>query len=83
MVKETFGEMLYCNETENIENFPSPESLKEKVLISTKPPKEYLEENIEGKEVSENVSGTVRNELSISNCYICFSDQMSENNCYL
>ncbi|XVF46748.1 hypothetical protein PTKIN_Ptkin03bG0053200 [Pterospermum kingtungense] len=59
IVTETFGDMLYCNETENVEQFPSPESLKKKVLISTKPPKEYLEENSDqGKEVSENGSGT-------------------------
>ncbi|XWS28684.1 hypothetical protein CRYUN_Cryun25bG0092400 [Craigia yunnanensis] len=58
MVKEIFGEMLYCNETENLEIFPSPESLKKRVLISTKPPKEYLEVNTVGEEVSENENGT-------------------------
>ncbi|XWS28687.1 hypothetical protein CRYUN_Cryun25bG0092700 [Craigia yunnanensis] len=58
MVKEIFEEMLYCNETENLEKFPSPESLKKRVLISTKPPKEYLEGNTVGEEVSENENGT-------------------------
>ncbi|KAK6247233.1 hypothetical protein QUC31_018798 [Theobroma cacao] len=74
MVKETFGEMLYCTKSENLEEFPSPEFLKKKVLISTKPPKEYLEgQTIEekkrkksksraGEDVSENESATARNE---------------------
>jgi hypothetical protein len=38
MVTETFGAMLYSPESECIEEFPSPESLKKRVLISTKPP---------------------------------------------
>ncbi|KAK5830563.1 Phosphoinositide phospholipase C 2 -like protein [Gossypium arboreum] len=45
MVTETFGVMLYRSETENMQQFPSPESLKKRILISTKPPKEYLGEN--------------------------------------
>ncbi|XP_050239845.1 phosphoinositide phospholipase C 2-like isoform X2 [Quercus robur] len=44
MVTKTFGEMLYRNDAENLEVFPSPGSLKRKILISTKPPKEYLDE---------------------------------------
>lgn len=35
--------MLYQPESENPEEFPTPNSLQRKVLISTKPPKEYLE----------------------------------------
>ncbi|XP_007016093.2 PREDICTED: phosphoinositide phospholipase C 1 [Theobroma cacao] len=78
MVKETFGEMLYCTKSENLEEFPSPEFLKKKVLISTKPPKEYLEgQTIEekkrkksksraGEDVSENESATARNERQTS-----------------
>ncbi|OMO84338.1 C2 calcium-dependent membrane targeting [Corchorus capsularis] len=76
MVTETFGEMLYRTEQENVEQFPSPESLKRRVLISTKPPKEYLEgQTIEvkdrqkysksttaGEEASENENGTSRND---------------------
>jgi phosphatidylinositol phospholipase C delta len=42
MVTKTFGAMLYRPESEYIKEFPSPESLKKKILISTKPPKEYL-----------------------------------------
>lgn len=43
MVTETFGEMLFCPESEKLEELPTPESLKHRILISTKPPKEYLE----------------------------------------
>ncbi|KAH9701723.1 phosphoinositide phospholipase C 2 [Citrus sinensis] len=43
MVAKTFGTMLYRPESENLEEFPSPNSLKRKILISTKPPKEYLQ----------------------------------------
>uniref|UniRef100_A0A0D9WCA5 Phosphoinositide phospholipase C n=1 Tax=Leersia perrieri TaxID=77586 RepID=A0A0D9WCA5_9ORYZ len=43
MIKETFGDMLYTCETENISEFPSPDELKNKIIVSTKPPKEYLQ----------------------------------------
>ncbi|CAK7331206.1 unnamed protein product [Dovyalis caffra] len=43
MVAKTFGGMLYRPGTDPLLKFPSPESLKKKVLISTKPPKKYLE----------------------------------------
>ncbi|KAG4198474.1 hypothetical protein ERO13_A05G088100v2 [Gossypium hirsutum] len=66
MVTETFGDILYTSETENLEQFLSPESLKKKVLISTKPPKEYLEGNTQGEEISENEGGTVANECQSS-----------------
>ncbi|WOK95513.1 hypothetical protein Cni_G04220 [Canna indica] len=42
MVTQTFGDMLYCPESDFIEEFPSPEALKNRIIISTKPPKEYL-----------------------------------------
>ncbi|XAR60738.1 Phosphoinositide phospholipase C [Bertholletia excelsa] len=42
MLTQTFGEMLFYPETE-LEEFPSPEELKYRIIISTKPPKEYLE----------------------------------------
>ncbi|KAL3523981.1 hypothetical protein ACH5RR_016815 [Cinchona calisaya] len=45
MVTEIFGEMLYYPESGCLEEFPSPESLKHRILLSTKPPKEYLESN--------------------------------------
>ncbi len=44
MVTKTFRDSLYRHESEYIEEFPSPESLKRKILISTKPPKEYLDD---------------------------------------
>lgn len=49
MVTQTFGDMLFSPGSECLEEFPSPESLKKRVIISTKPPKEYLE----AKEVKE------------------------------
>ncbi|KAB5540926.1 hypothetical protein DKX38_013900 [Salix brachista] len=42
MVTKTFGGMLYRPEIDGLEKL-SPESLKKKILISTKPPREYLE----------------------------------------
>ncbi|KAK4606082.1 hypothetical protein RGQ29_000382 [Quercus rubra] len=44
-VTRTFGDLLYRNDAENLEVFPSPESLKRRILISTKPPKEYLDDD--------------------------------------
>ncbi|KAK1572096.1 hypothetical protein Q3G72_027576 [Acer saccharum] len=44
MITETFGSMLYIPESQRLQEFPSPESLKYRIVISTKPPKEYLEE---------------------------------------
>ncbi|KAJ8769431.1 hypothetical protein K2173_002921 [Erythroxylum novogranatense] len=43
MVTLTFGDMLYYPEEDSLVQFPSPESLKHRIIISTKPPKEYLE----------------------------------------
>ena len=45
MVTRTFGEMLYYPQGECLAEFPSPESLKHRIVISTKPPKEYLEDS--------------------------------------
>lgn len=42
MVTETFGEILFSPGPECLKEFPSPESLKRRIIISTKPPKEYL-----------------------------------------
>ncbi|KAK4854854.1 hypothetical protein QYF36_001883 [Acer negundo] len=39
MVTKVFGDMLH--RSDQLDEFPSPESLKKKVLISTKPPEEY------------------------------------------
>ncbi|GMI69735.1 phospholipase C 2 [Hibiscus trionum] len=43
MVTKTFGGILFCPGSECLKEFPSPESLKKRIIISTKPPKEYLE----------------------------------------
>ncbi|KAL5101863.1 hypothetical protein RYX36_006190 [Vicia faba] len=47
MATQIFGEMLYYPQAEclNLTEFPSPESLKNRVIISTKPPKERFESN--------------------------------------
>ncbi|GAB2216411.1 hypothetical protein Droror1_Dr00024184 [Drosera rotundifolia] len=42
MVTQIFAELLYYPESESLEEFPSPEQLKFKIILSTKPPKEYL-----------------------------------------
>lgn len=35
--------MLYYPQSECLDEFPSPEELKNRIILSTKPPKEYLE----------------------------------------
>lgn len=48
ILKHVLGKMLYFRETnEPMNEFPSPESLKLRIMVSTKPPKEYLEAEIE------------------------------------
>lgn len=42
MVTNTFGDILFSPGSECLKEFPSPESLKKRIIISTKPPKEYL-----------------------------------------
>ncbi|RLN35570.1 hypothetical protein C2845_PM03G17220 [Panicum miliaceum] len=46
MVLEVFGNILYYPDTDQPKEFPSPEELKGRVLLSTKPPKEYLEAKV-------------------------------------
>ncbi|KAL1532826.1 phosphoinositide phospholipase C [Salvia divinorum] len=41
MVTHVFGDMLYCPDSESLDAFPSPNDLKNKIILSTKPPKEY------------------------------------------
>ncbi|GLT27280.1 hypothetical protein SLA2020_022900 [Shorea laevis] len=43
MVTQTFGDMLFYPETECLNEFPSPEELRYRVIISTTPPKEYID----------------------------------------
>ena len=54
MVTQTFGDILFCPESEHLVEFPSPESLKRQIIISTKPPKEYLE----SESITENDNGS-------------------------
>ena len=56
MITQTFGTLLYCPDQEKPEEFPSPETLKHKILISTKPPKECLEAETDMVDVSSNAS---------------------------
>lgn len=50
MITETFGSMLFYSDSAGFKEFPSPESLKCRILISTKPPKEYLEDGNKNEE---------------------------------
>lgn len=61
MVTEVFGELLYSPTSQDLEHFPSPEELKFRIILSTKPPKEYLEEsnNKQSKEKGNNSPGSV------------------------
>lgn len=53
MLSQVFGKMLFYPESECLKEFPSPEELKHRIIISTKPPKEYLEaQNLKGSESS-------------------------------
>ncbi|KAF0923068.1 hypothetical protein E2562_003298 [Oryza meyeriana var. granulata] len=65
MIKETFGDMLYISESENMAEFPSPDDLKGKIIVSTKPPKEYLQtknddtdEGVWGEEITDDKAAT-------------------------
>lgn len=56
MVTQTFGDMLFSPGSECLKEFPSPESLKRKVIISTKPP--------ESKEVKDKETSSVQGKAS-------------------
>lgn len=45
MATQVFGDMLYISESESMDEFPSPTDLMHKIILSTKPPKEYLSSN--------------------------------------
>lgn len=51
MVTGIFGDTLFYPQAESLSEFPSPESLKYRIIISTKPPKEYLESKHKKKKV--------------------------------
>ncbi|KAJ0764454.1 putative phosphoinositide phospholipase C [Helianthus annuus] len=52
MVTSTFGDMLYYPKEIDKEQFPSPEALKNQIILSTKQPKEYLQSKNADKERS-------------------------------
>lgn len=61
--------MLFYPESEYLEEFPSPEELKYRCIISTKPPKEFrqaksakekMEKSLKGKDSDEQDDETVR-----------------------
>ncbi|XP_066365865.1 phosphoinositide phospholipase C 2-like [Miscanthus floridulus] len=64
MLKETFGEMLYVSESEQMAEFPSPDELKGKIIISTKAPKEYLQTQSGKEEEAEEQEGVWGEEIS-------------------
>ncbi|XWS74808.1 hypothetical protein CRYUN_Cryun01aG0029600 [Craigia yunnanensis] len=60
MVAQTFGDILFSPGSECLKEFPSPESLKKRIIISTKPPKEYLD----AKEVKDKENDSERGKAS-------------------
>ncbi|XP_071732765.1 phosphoinositide phospholipase C 6-like isoform X7 [Rutidosis leptorrhynchoides] len=52
MVTSTFGDMLYFPKVSDKYECPSPDALKYQIILSTKPPKEYLQCKNLGKERS-------------------------------
>ncbi|CAM0152148.1 unnamed protein product [Urochloa decumbens] len=43
MLTETFGDLLFIPSSDPMKEFPSPEALMKRIIISTKPPQEYKE----------------------------------------
>ncbi|KAK8517154.1 hypothetical protein V6N13_092440 [Hibiscus sabdariffa] len=64
LIAQTFGSMLHLSETDCLTEFPSPESLKYRIMISTKPPKGCLENR--SKDSDEENSPKYANELERS-----------------
>ncbi|KAK8675121.1 hypothetical protein V6N13_033191 [Hibiscus sabdariffa] len=64
LIAQTFGSMLHLSETDFLTEFPSPESLKYRIMISTKPPKGCLENR--SKDSDEENSPNSANELERS-----------------
>lgn len=56
MISKTFGGMLFYPESDCLSEFPSPEEMKYRVIISTKPPKEYLEQEKTTEETEDHSS---------------------------
>ncbi|XP_074295020.1 phosphoinositide phospholipase C 4-like [Silene latifolia] len=81
MITRELGDMLFYPEKEISQDFPSPEELKYKVIISTKPPKEYLSAEVsinEGKESQKEQPSSEVEQTSIDNNEIN-DDKLKEN----
>lgn len=63
MAIEIFGELLYYPEPGCFDVFPSPRALKHQIVLSTKPPKEYLDSIKPAKESLEINKVKVKNAL--------------------
>ncbi|BAT17654.1 phosphoinositide phospholipase C 6 [Oryza sativa Japonica Group] len=59
MLVKTFGNLLYIPSSDPINEFPSPESLMKKIIISTKPPEEY-KKFLKSKD-NQNINGGLAN----------------------
>ncbi|KAL6987813.1 1-phosphatidylinositol phosphodiesterase [Sarracenia purpurea var. burkii] len=66
MVTQTFGDILFSPGSECLVEFPSPESLKRRIIISTKPPKVHLENksSTENNNDSKKVKGSTEEQVS-------------------
>lgn len=85
MAIQIFGEMLYCPETDYLTEFPSPASLKNMVVISTKPPKESPQSEGTRHDVSNGSesSGDESWELQDSMAKLKTNDNVSESIIYI
>ncbi|CAA7032301.1 unnamed protein product [Microthlaspi erraticum] len=61
MMKDTFMDMVYFSDSGDLKEFPSPEDLKYKVVISTKTPKGTLQKD---KDSESDVSGKSSSDVS-------------------
>ncbi|CAH9147476.1 unnamed protein product [Cuscuta epithymum] len=77
MLTQVFGDMLYFPEPGCLGELPSPKELKHRVVLSTKPPKEYLESRHLSNE-RENVSPIWK--YSSENDYSMKEESGSESN---
>ncbi|CAH8363729.1 unnamed protein product [Eruca vesicaria subsp. sativa] len=56
MITRTFGDMLYNHDPGSSKEYPSPEELKFRILISTKPPHEQLDaDDVKGKDSEQSI----------------------------
>lgn len=63
MVTATFGDMLYVPRSEYLNGFPSPESLRRRILISTKPPEHTKGESIKEKPSADKQRDTADDDI--------------------